>query len=102
MFASAGEKERVPVRTEGTEKEKRKKEEERKREKEKEEIGVSVKADRGDRGPEKDRRKNGEGYVAIKRMCVAPTPHLRLLLLRVYKVHLGRGQPRRFPKRGDL
>lgn len=32
-------------------------------------------------------------YVAIKRM-LPPMPHLRLLLLRVCKVHLGPGRPR--------
>lgn len=46
------------------------------------------------RGPEKDRRKNGEGtYVRSDQTYAAsPMPHLRLLLLRVCKVHLGPGR----------
>jgi len=43
-----------------------------------------------------------EGRVRSDQTYAAPTPHLRLLLLCVCKVHLGRGQSRRFPKQGDL
>lgn len=67
MFASAGEEERVPVRAEGT----MVAEGERERcmaERRDGGFGEGSRAE-ASRGPEKDRRKNGEGtYVAIKRM----------------------------------
>lgn len=96
MFASAGEEERVPVRTVVEGEGEAEKREEREREK------------RGDEGLggqteaigrlEKDGRKNREGtHIRSDQTYAALMPHLRLLLLRVCKVHLRPGPTASLP-----